>query len=113
MKKLFISLLLVLSASVASAADFPVTIESCGTPVTFSGPPKRAVINDLNMSEMAFVLDLQDRIVGLTGISGWYKMTPEFKKAMGSILNWPPNIPPWKHCWQPSLISFSLAGTME
>ncbi|MBL1651639.1 ABC transporter substrate-binding protein, partial [Klebsiella pneumoniae] len=53
MKKLFISLLSVLSASVASAADFPVTIESCGTPVTFSGPPKRAVINDLNMAEMA------------------------------------------------------------
>ncbi|HCQ8836673.1 TPA: ABC transporter substrate-binding protein, partial [Klebsiella pneumoniae] len=79
MKKLFISLLSVLSASVASAADFPVTIESCGTPVTFSGPPKRAVINDLNMAEMAFALDLQDRIVGLTGISGWYKMTPEFK----------------------------------
>lgn len=80
MKKLFISLLSVLSASVASAADFPVTIESCGTPVTFSGPPKRAVINDLNMAEMAFALDLQDRIVGLTGISGWYKMTPEFKR---------------------------------
>ncbi|HBY5489830.1 TPA: ABC transporter substrate-binding protein, partial [Klebsiella pneumoniae] len=37
MKKLFISLLAVLSASVASAADFPVTIESCGTPVTFAG----------------------------------------------------------------------------
>ncbi|HIG0869765.1 TPA: ABC transporter substrate-binding protein, partial [Klebsiella pneumoniae] len=93
MKKLFISMLLVLSASVASAADFPVTIESCGTPVTFSSPPKRAVINDLNMSEMAFVLDLQDRIVGLTGISGWYKMTPEFKKAMGSIPELAPKYP--------------------
>ncbi|STT55312.1 iron (III) ABC transporter periplasmic binding protein [Klebsiella pneumoniae] len=106
MKKLFISLLAVLSASVASAADFPVTIESCGTPVTFAGPPKRAVINDLNMLEMAFALHLQDRIVGLTGISGWYKMTPEFKKAMGSIPELHPNIPLWKHCWQPNLISF-------
>ncbi|MGH5335597.1 ABC transporter substrate-binding protein [Klebsiella pneumoniae] len=93
MKKLFISLLAVLSASVASAADFPVTIESCGTPVTFAGPPKRAVINDLNMSEMAFALHLQDRIVGLTGISGWYKMTPEFKKAMGSIPELAPKYP--------------------
>ncbi len=93
MKKLFISLMAVMSVSVASAADFPVTIQSCGTPVTFTEPPKRAIINDLNMSEMAFALHLQNRIVGLTGISGWYKMTPEFKQAMGSIPELAPKYP--------------------
>lgn len=54
MKKGFAGMMAVLSISAASAADFPVTIESCGTPVTFTQAPKRAVIHDLNMSEMAF-----------------------------------------------------------
>ncbi|WP_416262628.1 ABC transporter substrate-binding protein [Gibbsiella quercinecans] len=93
MKKLLVSLMAVMSVSVARAADFPVTIESCGTPVTFTAPPKRAIINDLNLSEMAFALHLQDRIVGLTGISGWYKMTPEFKQAMGTIPELAPKYP--------------------
>ncbi|POP47620.1 ABC transporter substrate-binding protein [Superficieibacter electus] len=93
MKKIVVSLMLLISVSAASAADFPVTIESCGTPVTFTEPPKRAIINDLNMSEMAFALNLQDHIVGLTGISGWYKMTPEFKQAMGTIPELAPKYP--------------------
>lgn len=93
MKNLVIALTLMASAHAASAADFPVTVESCGTPVTFSAPPKRAIINDLNMAEMAFALHLQDRIVGLTGISGWYKMTPDFRQAMGAIPELAPKYP--------------------
>ena len=93
MKNLVIALTLMASAHAANAADFPVTVESCGTPITFSAPPKRAIINDLNMAEMAFVLHLQDRIVGLTGISGWYKMTPDFRQAMGAIPELAPKYP--------------------
>lgn len=93
MKNLVIALTLMASAHAASAADFPVTVESCGTPITFSAPPKRAIINDLNMAEMAFALHLQDRIVGLTGISGWYKMTPDFRQAMGTIPELAPKYP--------------------
>ena len=93
MKSFVIALTLMASAHAASAADFPVTVESCGTPVTFSAPPKRAIINDLNMAEMAFALHLQDRIVGLTGISGWYKMTPHFRQAMGAIPELAPKYP--------------------
>lgn len=93
MKNLVIALTLMASAYAASAADFPVTVESCGTPVTFSAPPRRAIINDLNMAEMAFALHLQDRIVGLTGISGWYKMTPDFRQAMGAIPELAPKYP--------------------
>lgn len=77
----------------AFASGFPVTIESCGKPIVFTEAPKRAVINDLNMSEMAFALDLQPQIVGLTGISGWYKMTPEFKRQMGTIPELAPKYP--------------------
>lgn len=93
MKSFVIALTLMASAHAASAADFPVTVESCGTPVTISAPPKRAIINDLNMAEMAFALHLQDRIVGLTGISGWYKMTPDFRQAMGTIPELAPKYP--------------------
>lgn len=93
MKSFVIALTLMASAHAASAADFPVTVESCGTPVTFSAPPRRAIINDLNMAEMAFALHLQDRIVGLTGISGWYKMTPDFRQAMGAIPELAPKYP--------------------
>lgn len=93
MKNFVIALTLMASAHAASAADFSVTVESCGTPITFSAPPKRAIINDLNMAEMAFALHLQDRIVGLTGISGWYKMTPDFRQAMGAIPELAPKYP--------------------
>lgn len=93
MNKWFAGSIAFLFISAANAADFPVTIDSCGTPVTFTQAPKRAVIHDLNMSEMAFALGLQDRIVGLTGITGWYKMTPEFKHQMGSIPELAPKYP--------------------
>ncbi|STV71270.1 ABC transporter (iron.B12.siderophore.hemin) [Klebsiella michiganensis] len=61
MNKWFAGSIAFLFISAANAADFPVTIDSCGTPVTFTQAPKRAVIHDLNMSEMAFALGLQDR----------------------------------------------------
>ena len=57
MKRLALGLALSLFASAAFA--FPVTVDNCGVPLTFDAPPKRAVINDLNMSEMAFALGLQ------------------------------------------------------
>lgn len=83
-KSAFLSLSL-LVASPLYASGFPVTVESCGQPLTFTQAPTRAVINDLNMSEMAFALGLQSNIVGVTGISGWYKVTPEFKVQQGEI----------------------------
>jgi iron complex transport system substrate-binding protein len=86
-------LLLLLAGGAAAAEKFPVTVESCGTPVTFNQAPQRAVINDINMAEMAFALHLQDRIVGLTGITGWYKLTPDFKAAMGAIPELAPKYP--------------------
>ncbi|EIV2971537.1 ABC transporter substrate-binding protein [Cronobacter sakazakii] len=82
-----------LTALPAIAADFPVTVESCGQTLTFTKAPARAVINDINMAEMAFALDLQDRIVGLTGITGWYKLTPDFRQAMGTIPELAPKYP--------------------
>ena len=69
----------------ARASDFPVTIENCGQSLTFNSPPQRAVVHDLNMAEIMFALELQLRVVGLTGITGWYKTTPEFDRARGDL----------------------------
>lgn len=91
MRRLTLGLLLSLAAS--SAFAFPVTVDSCGKPLTFDAPPKRAVINDINMSKMAFALGLQPEIVGITGVSGWYKLDDEFKKEQGSIPELAPKYP--------------------
>ena len=71
----------------------PVTVDNCGTPLTFDTTPERMVVHDINMSEMAFALDLQDAMVGVTGISGWYKTTPEFDEKRGSIPELAPKYP--------------------
>ena len=80
-----------LLAGPVSAA--PVTVENCGRPVTFDHPPEHAVVHDLNMSEMAFALHLQPRMAGVTGISGYYKRTPEFMTEQGSIPELAPRYP--------------------
>ncbi|HMQ58219.1 MAG TPA: ABC transporter substrate-binding protein [Rhizobiaceae bacterium] len=91
MKRLFLSLAAMLAAS--SAVAFPVTVDSCGTPLTFEAAPKRAVIHDLNMTEMAFALGLQPSIVGVTGITGWYKVGTEFTELRGDIPELAPKYP--------------------
>ncbi|MEO0546667.1 MAG: ABC transporter substrate-binding protein [Pseudomonadota bacterium] len=80
-----------LAAPLASAT--PVTVESCGQPVTFETVPERVVVHDINMSEMAFALGLQDKMVGVTGITGWYKTSPEFDAKRGTIPELAPKYP--------------------
>lgn len=77
----------------APAFAYPVTVDSCGTPLTFDAAPKRAVVHDINMSEMTFALELQPSMVGVTGITGWYKLSPEFIKEQGSIPELAPKYP--------------------
>ena len=93
MKKLLAVSTLSLLGAVCAAQSFPVTVDSCGEALTFSGPPKRAVVHDLNMTEMALALKLQDRMVGVTGITGWYKTGPNFKAALGNIPELAPKYP--------------------
>lgn len=77
----------------ALADGFPVTVDSCGRDVTFDEAPVRAVAHDRNISEIMFALNLQDHMVGLTGITGWYKMTDSFEKAMGDLPELAPKQP--------------------
>lgn len=86
-------LLAMLAAWPAQTVAFPVTVESCGQPVTFAAAPQRMVVHDINMTEMALALGLQDRIVGVTGISGWYKTSDSFNRALGDIPELAPKYP--------------------
>jgi iron complex transport system substrate-binding protein len=93
MKNLLAAFSLSLLSSVCAAQSFPVTVDSCGEALTFAAPPKRAVVHDLNMTEMALALKLQDRMAGVTGITGWYKTGPELKAALGNIPELAPKYP--------------------
>ena len=93
MKHRISTLVLSLSSALCTAQTFPVTVDSCGEALTFAAPPQRAVIHDLNMTEMALALHLNAQMVGVTGITGWYKTGPEFKAALGSIPELAPKNP--------------------
>jgi len=48
---------------------YPVTVQSCGQSVTFNAPPRRAVSNDINLTEDLLALGLANRMVGTFGVS--------------------------------------------
>lgn len=85
--------LVVASLAAAPAFAFPVTIDNCGRTLTFDAAPQRAVVHDLNMNEMAFALGLQPNMVGVTGVTGWYKVTDAFKAELGDIPELAPKQP--------------------
>lgn len=91
MKTLWSAVLLLGVASGVAAQE--VTVDNCGTPLVFDAMPERLVVHDINMSEMAFALGLQDKIVGVTGITGWYKTSPEFDAQRGDIPELAPKYP--------------------
>ncbi|WP_299665379.1 ABC transporter substrate-binding protein [uncultured Ruegeria sp.] len=81
------------TAIASSAAAHEVTVDNCGEPMVFETQPERLVVHDMNMTDMAFALGLQDKIVGLTGITGWYKTSPEFDTLRGDIPELAPKYP--------------------
>jgi iron complex transport system substrate-binding protein len=52
------------SASAIKRGGYPVTVTSCGVPVTYKSAPKRAVSNDINTTEDMLSLGLESRMVG-------------------------------------------------
>jgi iron complex transport system substrate-binding protein len=58
------------SGSTASSSGYPVTVSSCGVPVTYKSEPKRAVSNDINTTEDMLALGLESRMVGTFGAVG-------------------------------------------
>lgn len=76
-----------------AATAHEVTVDNCGEELVFDQAPERIVVHDMNMTEMAFALGLQDKIVGLTGITGWYKTSPDFDAQRGDIPELAPKYP--------------------
>jgi iron complex transport system substrate-binding protein len=54
----------------ATAAAYPVTVTSCGNPVTYDSAPTRAVSNDINTTEDMLALGLESHMVGTFGVLG-------------------------------------------
>jgi iron complex transport system substrate-binding protein len=52
------------------AAAYPVTVTSCGVPVTYDKAPTRAVSNDINTTEDMLALGLESHMVGDFGAVG-------------------------------------------
>jgi iron complex transport system substrate-binding protein len=74
--------LLALSSTAALAET---TVDSCNRQVTFDAPPKAAISNDVNLTEMMLVLGLADRMVGYTGISGWKTLDEEMRAGVEEL----------------------------
>ncbi|MDA8446785.1 ABC transporter substrate-binding protein [Paracidovorax valerianellae] len=81
------------AAAPAAPPGFPVTVPNCGDTLRIAAPPKRMVVHDLNMVEMAMALGLQPSMVGVTGITGWYKTDAAFLRRLGSIPELAPKYP--------------------
>ncbi|MDO6726502.1 ABC transporter substrate-binding protein [Cognatishimia sp. 1_MG-2023] len=82
MKHIF-SALAVMASSTAAFAE--TTVDSCNRQVTFDAPPKAAISNDVNLTEMMLVLGLADRMVGYTGISGWKTLDEEMRAGVEEL----------------------------
>lgn len=61
------------------------TVQSCDRTVTFDAPPRAAISNDVNLTEMMLVLGLADRMVGYTGISGWKTLDAEMTAGIEAL----------------------------
>ncbi|WP_026621277.1 iron complex transport system substrate-binding protein [Ensifer sp. WSM1721] len=64
---------------------YPITVKSCNRDVTFEAAPKRAVSNDVNLTEMMLALKLQDRMVGYTGVSGWKTLDEKLREHVKAL----------------------------
>ena len=71
--------------NLAVVAKSKTTVESCNRIVTFEEPPKKAISNDVNLTEMMLVLGLADRMVGYTGISGWKTLDEEMRAGVKEL----------------------------
>ena len=82
-----------LLALVTTSAFAQTTVQSCNRNVTFDAPPKAAISNDVNLTEMMLVLGLADRMVGYTGISGWKTLDENMTAGVEELPELSPKYP--------------------
>jgi iron complex transport system substrate-binding protein len=77
------------SASGKPTAGYPVTVTSCGVPVTYDRAPTRAVSNDINTTEDMLALGLESHMVGDFGAVGdgpvGQPIPPEFQAGFAKV----------------------------
>ena len=77
------------AASAKPTAGYPVTVTSCGVPVTYDRAPTRAVSNDINTTEDMLALGLESRMVGDFGAVGdgpvGQPIPPEFQAGFAKV----------------------------
>jgi iron complex transport system substrate-binding protein len=77
------------SASAKPAPKYPVTVTSCGVPVTYDRAPTRAVSNDINTTEDMLALGLESHMVGDFGAVGdgpvGQPIPPEFQAGFAKV----------------------------
>ena len=93
MRKSIVFMLIALLMIASTVHGYEVTVDNCGKKVTFDKVPERVIVHDINMTEMALALGLNDKMVGVTGITGWYKTSDEFNKKLGNIPELAPKYP--------------------
>uniref|UniRef100_UPI00403FA3FF ABC transporter substrate-binding protein n=1 Tax=Acidovorax sp. DW039 TaxID=3095606 RepID=UPI00403FA3FF len=71
----------------AEVTSEPVTVQVCGTPVTYPRAPERAVTHDVNITEMLLFLGLQDRWVGYSGIPARKEMWTPYQSLLAARPN--------------------------
>ena len=81
--KTTLSTLALVAASGAALAE--TTVQSCNREVTFDAPPKAAISNDVNLTEMMLALGLADRMAGYTGISGWKTLDAKMREGVAEL----------------------------
>lgn len=73
------------STSAAKGSHYPVTLLSCGKPVTVPALPTRLVTNDINMAEMALTLGLAPAMAGIAGVSSRDELLPALRSAAADV----------------------------
>jgi iron complex transport system substrate-binding protein len=58
------------TAAPPANTGYPVTVTSCGVPVTYDRAPTRAVSNDINTTEDMLALGLEPHMAGTFGVTG-------------------------------------------
>ncbi|MES0870003.1 ABC transporter substrate-binding protein [Pseudovibrio sp. SCP19] len=91
MKNFGLALAVALLSSSAALAE--VSVQSCNRTVAFDGVPQRAVSNDSNLTEMMLALELQDNMVGYTGVSGWRTLDAELTDKVAVLPELSPKYP--------------------
>jgi iron complex transport system substrate-binding protein len=83
------------TAATESTTGYPVTISNCGSTLTFTKTPDRAVTNDINTTEDMLALGLESHMVGDFGVNGdgpYGKAIPdEYAAAFAKVRDVSPN----------------------